>query len=49
MNESDADHSRRWKRRAERIRSERARIKKHGASIKRVYKDAVLKRRRRDT
>jgi hypothetical protein len=35
----------RWTRRAERLRSERERIKKHGASIRRVYRDAVLKRK----
>jgi hypothetical protein len=45
--DSTRDRSHRWRRREERLRSERERIKKHGASIRRVYRDAVLKRRPR--
>ena len=43
--EPGADKTHRWRRRAERLRAERERIKKHGASIRRVYPNAVLKRR----
>ena len=37
----------RWRRREERRRQERRRIKKHGASLRRVYVNAVRKRLRR--
>jgi hypothetical protein len=37
----------RWQRREERLRSERRRIKKHGAAVRRVYPAAVLKRLKR--
>jgi hypothetical protein len=47
--ETSADKAHRWRRREERLRSERERIKKHGASIRRVYRDAVLKRKRKGT
>jgi hypothetical protein len=45
--DSGRDRTHRWRRRAERLRSERERMKKHGATIRRVYRDAVLKRRRK--
>ena len=38
--------SERWQRRNERKLSERNRLQKHGASVKRVYRDAILKRLR---
>jgi hypothetical protein len=41
------DGKQRGTRRAERLRAERERIRKHGASIRRVYRDAVLKRKRK--
>jgi hypothetical protein len=34
----------RWQRRERREVAERRRIKKHGATIRRVYRDAILKR-----
>jgi hypothetical protein len=34
----------RWQRRDRRRLAERNRLKKHGAALKRVYRDAVLKR-----
>ncbi len=34
----------RWQRRERRRQAERQRLKKHGAAIKRVYRDALLKR-----
>ena len=36
----------RWRRREQRRRSERQRLQKHGAALRRVYRDAVLKRLR---
>ena len=39
----------RWQRREERRRGERQRLKKHGASLRRVYAEAVRKRFRRLT
>ena len=47
--EEPRDESRRWQRRERRRRSERGRIQKHGAGIKRVYPDAVRKRAFRKT
>lgn len=35
---------RRWQRREKRRRSERARMKKHGAAVRRVYPAAIRKR-----
>lgn len=40
----DAEVGNRWERRAARRHSERARVKKHGASLKRVYDAAIRKR-----
>jgi hypothetical protein len=40
----DAEHSGRWRRREQRRRSEKERLKKHGAGLRRVYVDAVRKR-----
>jgi hypothetical protein len=34
----------RWQRREERRRRERERLRKHGASLRRVYLDAIKKR-----
>jgi hypothetical protein len=34
----------RWQRRDQRRRAERQRLQKHGAGLRRVYRDAVLKR-----
>ena len=34
----------RWQRRERRRLTERSRLQKHGAGLKRVYRDAVLKR-----
>ncbi len=34
----------RWRRREKRLRGERRRLQKHGASLRRVYGDAVGKR-----
>jgi hypothetical protein len=36
----------RWQRREQRRRAERRRLQKHGAGLRRVYRDAVLKRLR---
>ena len=45
VNEStDRERIGRWARRESRRRAERQRLKKHGATIKRIYRDAVLKR-----
>jgi hypothetical protein len=49
MNESDAGkggRSGRWRRREQRRVSRRNRLEKHGAGLRRVYRDAVLKRLR---
>jgi hypothetical protein len=42
--ENGPSRSRRWQRRERRRSAERSRQKKHGAALKRVYRDAVLKR-----
>ena len=42
-NESSG-RSGRWQRRARRQRAEKARLQKHGATLRRVYADAVKKR-----
>ena len=45
MSENDGrGRSGRWQRRQRRRQAERQRQKKHGATIKRVYRDAILKR-----
>jgi hypothetical protein len=48
---SESDHngaqSGRWQRRELRRRKEKERIQKHGATLRRVYADAVRKRARR--
>lgn len=46
MNEEreEKERSGRWLRREKRRRSERERLQKHGASLRRVYIDAVRKR-----
>ena len=36
----------RWRRREQRRHAERQRLQKHGSSLRRVYRDAVLKRLR---
>jgi len=36
----------RWQRREARKEAERARMQKHGASLRRIYRDASLKRAR---
>jgi hypothetical protein len=41
---TDRERGGRWARRERRLRAERQRLKKHGAAIRRVYRDAVLKR-----
>jgi hypothetical protein len=38
--------SRRWQRRDQRRSSERSRQEKHGAGLRTVYRDAILKRMR---
>jgi hypothetical protein len=43
-NEETTGRSERWQRREKRRRSEKARQQKHGASLRRVYADAVRKR-----
>jgi hypothetical protein len=44
-NEQPSDgRSERWQRRERRRKSEREQVKKHGATLKRVYVDAVRKR-----
>jgi len=40
------DDDGRWQRREKRRRAERQRLQKHGAGLRRVYRDAVLKRLR---
>jgi hypothetical protein len=42
--DSGSGRTGRWQRRDRRRRAERARLQKHGAAIKRVYRDAILKR-----
>ena len=42
--EDNAGRSGRWQRREERRRSEKERLQKHGATLRRVYIDAVKKR-----
>jgi hypothetical protein len=42
--EDNRNDSNRWQRRQRRRQAERERQKKHGATIKRVYRDAILKR-----
>jgi hypothetical protein len=42
--EDSAERSGRWLRREARRKAERERLKKHGASLRRVYLDAVRKR-----
>jgi hypothetical protein len=42
--EGQSGRSARWQRRELRRRSERERLKKHGASLRRIYADAVRKR-----
>ena len=44
--ESDRDRSSRWRRRQERREAERNRLQKHGAALRTVYRDAILKRMR---
>jgi hypothetical protein len=45
MAESDESaRSQRWQRRHARRLADRNRVQKHGVSIKRVYRDAILKR-----
>jgi hypothetical protein len=44
MEKDEGGRSGRWQRRERRQQSERNRLKKHGASLRRVYMDAVLKR-----
>jgi hypothetical protein len=44
---NDHERSNRWQRRERRKQAERRRIKKHGAALRRVYRDAVLKRLKR--
>lgn len=47
MSESNGrGRSGRWQRRERRRNAERKRQKQHGAAIKRVYRDAILKRLR---
>ena len=41
---ADRERSGRWQRRERRRLAERQRLKKHGAAIRRVYRDAILKR-----
>jgi hypothetical protein len=36
----------RWQRREQRRESERSRLQKHGAGLRTVYRDAILKRMR---
>ena len=43
---SPPEHDGRWQRREKRRRAERQRLQKHGAGLRRVYRDAVLKRLR---
>jgi hypothetical protein len=43
----EPDRPRRWQRREKKRRGERERMAKHGATIRRVYADAILKRLRR--
>ncbi len=43
------ERPRRWQRREKRQRSERERIQKHGATLKRVYAAAIRKRLRKRT
>ena len=38
------ERSGRWQRREQRQRAEKARLQKHGATLRRVYADAVKKR-----
>jgi len=45
-NSSSGDRSSRWKRRQERREAERNRLQKHGAALRTVYRDAILKRMR---
>jgi hypothetical protein len=42
--QNDSGGSGRWQRREKRRRSERERLQKHGAGLRRVYIDAVRKR-----
>jgi hypothetical protein len=42
--QDDKGRSGRWRRRERRRRSERERLQKHGAGLRRVYIDAVRKR-----
>jgi hypothetical protein len=44
VDEGEQGRSGRWQRRQKRRSSERARLKKHGATLRRVYADAVRKR-----
>jgi hypothetical protein len=44
MSNEDPMSSLRWQRREERRRRERERLRKHGASLRRVYLDAIKKR-----
>jgi hypothetical protein len=41
---TDRERIGRWARRESRRRADRQRLKKHGATIKRIYRDAILKR-----
>ncbi len=49
MSEEERGRSGRWVRRERRQRRERGRLVKHGADVRRVYRDAVLKRFRKAT
>jgi hypothetical protein len=44
--QTPSDSQSRWKRRDQRRRAERERLQKHGAGLRRVYRDAILKRLR---
>jgi hypothetical protein len=44
--EPKGERSSRWQRREKRRASERERLQKHGAGLRTVYRDAILKRMR---
>ncbi|HLF70565.1 MAG TPA: hypothetical protein VI759_00225 [Dehalococcoidia bacterium] len=46
MNEDASGRSGRWRRRETRQKRARERLQKHGASLRRVYADAIRKRLR---
>ena len=46
MEDSKPDIDTRQERREEKLRKKRARVKKHGKNLARVYMDAILKRLR---